>query len=62
MEELFNDFKKLFNENQTLHNDQSEYTEINNSKEIKDLSNDMLRLKTLKYDVLNFLEKNRLRN
>ena len=62
MEQLFNDFKKLFNENQTLHNDQSEYTEINNSKEIKDLSNDMLRLKTLKYDILNFLEKNRLRN
>lgn len=62
MEQLFHDFKKLFNENQTLHKDQSEYTEINNSKEIKDLSNDMLRLKTLKYDILNFLEKNRLRN
>jgi hypothetical protein len=62
MENLFDNFKKLFSENQELHKDQTEYMEINNSKEIKDLSNDMLKLKTLKYDILNFLEKNRLRN
>lgn len=62
MENLFDNFKQLFNENQELHKDQTEYMEINNSKEIKDLSNDMLKLKTLKYDILNFLEKNRLRN
>ena len=62
MENLFKDFKKLYAENQELHENQQEYNDINNTQEVKKISKEMRRLKTLKNEVIAFLQTNGLRD
>ena len=58
LESLFNELKIIINENNELKEDQEEYKELLQNEEVIKISNDMIKLKSLKNDIILFLQSN----
>ena len=58
LENIFNEFKNIVNENNELKEDQQEYKELLQNEEVIKISNDMIKLKSLKNDIILFLQSN----
>ena len=58
LENIFNELKNIINENNELKEDQLEYKELLQNEEVIKISNDMIKLKSLKNDIILFLQSN----
>lgn len=58
LENIFNELKNIVNENNELKEDQQEYKELLQNEEVIKISNDMIKLKSLKNDIILFLQSN----
>lgn len=56
LEEITNDLKKLCNENNTLELETAEYEELVKSEECSELAEKMRKIKSLKSEILHFLD------
>lgn len=61
LEKLFKELKHIVNENNDLKEDQQEYKELLQTEEVVKISNDMVKLKSLKNDIILFLQSNGIR-
>lgn len=61
LEKLVNDLKKICRENKNLENEKEELQELINSPECNEIANKMRKIKSLKTDILLFLDQMGLR-
>ena len=61
LEKVVNDLKKICRENKNLENEKEELQELINSEECNEIANKMRQIKSLKTDVLLFLDQMGLR-
>lgn len=58
LDTLFKELKQICIENKELHDEQSEYNEVLSNTDVIKISNDMIKLKSLKNNILLFLQQN----
>jgi hypothetical protein len=61
LENLFDELKRTIDENYDLKEEQGEYKELLQNEEVIKISGDMVRLKSLKNDIVLFLQSNGIR-